>query len=86
MKIINTYLIIINIISFIFMGLDKILAIIKKRRISEFTLITLSLFGGTLGTMLGMFIFRHKIRKKKFLLLIPLTIIYITYYIYKIYM
>lgn len=86
MIIINTYLIIINIISFLFMGIDKLLAIKNKRRISERTLITISIIGGTLGTTLGMIIFRHKIRKIKFILLFPLTIIYITNYIYQLYM
>lgn len=86
MNIINAYLLVVNIISLLLMGIDKLLAITKKRRIPEFTLLTLSIFGGTLGTILAMFIFRHKIRKIKFLLLIPLTILYIVYYIYKIYM
>ena len=71
----NEYLIIINFISFILMGLDKFLAIIKKRRISEATLLFFSLIGGGLGTLIGMFIFRHKIRKMKFQILVPLSLI-----------
>ena len=44
------YLIIINIISFIIMGLDKLFAIKNKRRISENTLLFLSIIGGVFGT------------------------------------
>ena len=85
MKIINLYLLIINTISFMLMGFDKLAAIINKRRISEKKLITLSIIGGTLGTTIAMFIFRHKINKIKFKLLIPLTIVYIAYYNYIFY-
>lgn len=85
MKIINIYLIVINIISFLLMGTDKLQAIFNKKRISEKTLIILAILGGIIGTILGMYIFRHKIRKKKFILLIPLSLFYTTYYIYKFY-
>ena len=86
MILINTYLVIINLISFLLMKIDKLLAIKNKRRISERTLITISIIGGTLGTTLGMVVFRHKIRKTKFILLFPLTIIYTVNYIYQLYM
>ena len=66
MKIINYYLIIINIYEFIQMGLDKYLAIKNKRRISEKTLILTSLIGGSIGGILGMYCFRHKTKKFKF--------------------
>lgn len=77
------YLIVINIISFILMGFDKLLAIFKKRRISENTLLFFSIIGGCIGTLLGMIIFRHKIRKPKFLITIPLLIIITLYLITK---
>lgn len=48
------------------MGIDKLSAIFNKHRIREATLLTLSLLGGSLGGFLGMFIFRHKIRKHYF--------------------
>ena len=75
MKIINIYLIIINILCLILMIIDKILAIKKKQRISEFHLLIITLFGGSIGTLLGMILVRHKIRKLKFLLLVPLSLI-----------
>lgn len=72
---INYYYIIINIISFILFGLDKFLAIKHKNRISENTLILISFLGGSIGSLLGMKLFRHKTKKPKFYILIPLFII-----------
>ena len=64
------------------MIIDKIQAIRKKQRISEFNLLILTLFGGSIGTLLGMIIMRHKIRKIKFLILVPLLLI-LQIFIYK---
>lgn len=69
------YLILINVISFIIYGLDKYKAIKKKRRISEKTLLIISLMGGPIGSILGMYTFRHKTKKIKFKLLNPLILI-----------
>lgn len=63
------YLIIINIITFIMYRIDKQQAIKNNYRISETTLLTLSLIGGSLGSILGMIIFHHKTKKLKFKLL-----------------
>ena len=69
------YLIIVNILSFILVGYDKYSAIKKQSRISETALLTFSLLGGALGTLLGMIIFHHKIKKLKFIILVPLFLI-----------
>ncbi len=61
-------MLLINTISFLFYGLDKFKAIKKSRRISEKFLFGLSFMGGSLGCLLGMAVFRHKIRKVKFYL------------------
>ena len=74
MEIINI-LIIINILSFISMGYDKICAILKKVRIPEKTLFILATLYGSLGIILGMIIFHHKTKKKKFTITIPLLLI-----------
>lgn len=78
MTTISIYLILLNIISFIIMGIDKILAIKFKKRVSEHTLLTLSIFGGCYGTLLAMIIFRHKIRKAKFYITVPILCIILT--------
>ncbi|MBK1897000.1 DUF1294 domain-containing protein [Chryseobacterium sp. YIM B02567] len=62
------FLLIINFICFVVFYVDKKRAIKHQRRISENTLLSLMLLGGTIGGVLGMFIFRHKISKKSFLL------------------
>ncbi len=69
------YYILINLISFILMGIDKFFAIKKKERIPEITIFTLSFLGGGIGTLCGMIKFHHKTKKIKFVVLIPLSII-----------
>ena len=36
---------------------------------------TLAIFGGSLGELLAMFLFRHKLHHKEFLIFIPLILI-----------
>ena len=69
------YIVIINIVSFIIYGIDKLLAIKQLSRISETTLLTLSLIGGSIGSLLGMIIFHHKTKKIKFIILNPIILI-----------
>ncbi|WP_073290693.1 DUF1294 domain-containing protein [Chryseobacterium polytrichastri] len=75
-------LLIINLLSLIVFGLDKRKAIRHQRRISENTLLFTTFLGGTIGSLLGMLVFRHKVSKKSFLLkfglvvLIQIVIIY----------
>lgn len=83
-KFIIIYLIIINIIEFIIMDLDKLLAIKHKYRIPEFTLLFISAIGGSIGAIIGMNLFHHKTKKLKFRILFPLFLILhiiIIYYI-----
>lgn len=63
------YLLIINIITFIIYGIDKYKSIKHKYRISEATLIILAILGGPFGAFLGMIIFHHKTKKKKFMII-----------------
>jgi len=60
------YILLINIISFFYLGLDKLKAQLKRRRISEKTLWILTLIGGSIGSLLGMNYFRHKTKKISF--------------------
>lgn len=55
-----SYLVVVNIIGFAMMGIDKRKAIKKEWRISEAALFTAALIGGSLGCILGMRQFRHK--------------------------
>ncbi len=47
-------------------GADKVAARSGGWRISEKTLLTLSVFGGCFGAIVAMLVFRHKTRKLKF--------------------
>ncbi|NLN42485.1 MAG: DUF1294 domain-containing protein [Clostridiales bacterium] len=69
------YIIIINIIAFIMMGIDKSKSKKGAWRISERTLFAIAFFGGSVGILGGMHVFRHKTRHAKFKLGIPLIII-----------
>ncbi|NMB44445.1 MAG: DUF1294 domain-containing protein [Clostridiales bacterium] len=69
------YLIIINIVTFILFALDKVKAINGKWRISEFTLLLFSFVGGSLGSLFAMNILRHKVRKIKFNVSIPIMLL-----------
>ena len=69
------YLIAINLITFIVFAIDKIKAMKDKYRINELTLIMLCFVGGSVGGLLAMLITRHKIRKPKFYILVPLFLL-----------
>lgn len=56
------YLICINLAGFASMGLDKKKAIRHQWRIPETTLFLIALLGGSLGSIVGMQLFRHKTR------------------------
>ncbi|WP_071441019.1 DUF1294 domain-containing protein [Traorella massiliensis] len=69
------YLFIINIITFIYMGLDKRKAKKHSFRIPEKVLLTLSFLGGSLGTLIAMHCFHHKTQKTIFKVGVPLLLI-----------
>lgn len=64
-----------NLITFIMMGLDKYFAIHEKRRIAEKTLIGSAFALGGIGVFAGMHVFRHKTKKAKFIILVPISIV-----------
>ncbi|MCR4740038.1 MAG: DUF1294 domain-containing protein [Lachnospiraceae bacterium] len=71
LNILLIYLSIINLTAFIAFGIDKRRARRGAFRISEGSLFTLALFGGSLGSLLGMYIFRHKTLKPSFTIGMP---------------
>lgn len=64
-----------SLIAFVQMGIDKRLAVKQKNRIPEAQLIAPTLFGGIVGVLLGMILFRHKTVKKSFQLKLLLVFI-----------
>lgn len=69
------YLIIINIITFLAMWLDKRKAKKGKWRISEGALFVLAILGGSIGGIVGMYTFRHKTKKPRFTIGFPTILI-----------
>ncbi len=55
-----SYLLIVNIVGFAMMGIDKKRAIRGAWRISEASLFLVAIIGGSVGSILGMNTFRHK--------------------------
>ncbi len=70
-----SFIITINFVSFVLMGLDKYKAIKGSYRISEISFLTLGFMGGAVGVLLGMVCFRHKTNKKKFYIGIPILFV-----------
>ena len=61
--------------AFFLYGSDKYRAKKNRYRIPEKVLLGIAVVGGSLGAMAGMQIFRHKTKKLKFLLGVPLCLL-----------
>lgn len=77
-------LVIINIVAFAMYGIDKSKAKKKRWRISEASLLSMAFLGGAYGAWLGMRVFHHKTRHKKFQILVPLAAVVWTIFMIKI--
>jgi len=81
------YLLSINLIGILIMFIDKKKAIKGSWRIPEKSLLIVALLGGSIGTMIGMYWFRHKTKKLKFTIGFPVIliteIVLITYLLFK---
>lgn len=88
-KYVIIYLLAINVIGFLAMGIDKYKAIKNYWRIPEGTLMMLAVLGGGIGTIAGIYTFRHKTKKLKFTVGMPTIliseIVLVVYFIIKFY-
>ena len=75
MKAALLYLAAVNLITFLAYGLDKMKAKRDAWRIKESTLLLLAAIGGSLGALLGMQVFHHKTRHRKFTIGVPLILL-----------
>ena len=64
-----------TVIAFALMGIDKAKAKRHKQRIPEKMLFLSAILGGSVGSLLGMYLFHHKTKHLKFTLGIPLILI-----------
>lgn len=72
---IGYFLLAINLIAFGCFGIDKFKAISGRWRIPEKYLLLLAIGGGSLGAIMGMIIFNHKVNKMRFKWGIPLIML-----------
>ena len=70
------WLILINIVTFVVFGLDKLLAKHPRfrQRVPEKNLLLLAVVGGSVGALLGMLVFRHKTLHRVFRVGVPVIL------------
>lgn len=69
------YIILLNIMGFVIMYIDKEKAKKNKWRIRERTLLLVAILGGSIGSYIGMKKFKHKTKHAKFKYGIPIIIL-----------
>ena len=69
------YLVVVNLVAFALMGIDKQKAKKGKYRIPEKTLFLSAILGGSIGAMYGMHLFRHKTKHITFKFGMPIILI-----------
>ncbi len=56
------------------MGIDKLKAKKRAFRVPEATLFLIAIIGGSIGSILGMYLFRHKTRHRAFIIGMPVIL------------
>ncbi|MCR5000407.1 MAG: DUF1294 domain-containing protein [Lachnospiraceae bacterium] len=74
LTIIGLYLICVNLLGLIYFFIDKQKAKRQSWRTPEATLFTIALFGGSIGCLLGMYLFHHKTAKPRFYIGMPVIL------------
>ncbi len=82
-KYILAYLLIINLISFVLFFIDKNKARRDKWRIKESTLHIAGFMGGIIGSILAMILFHHKTKKRKFVIITIIALIFNAFIAYE---
>lgn len=75
MKAFYVYLAVINVLTFLIYGYDKLAAKRKWRRIPEIALLALAVIGGSIGAECAILLFRHKTRHRAFALGVPVILV-----------
>ena len=74
MKLLLFYLLLINAAGLLLMLVDKWKAKKNRWRVRESTLLIVAALGGSIGSLAGMYLFRHKTQHLKFTLGVPLIL------------
>lgn len=69
------YIFLINLTGFIMMGVDKRKAVKQAFRIPESTLFIIAAIGGSIGSIVGMYVFHHKTRHWQFVYGMPVILV-----------
>ena len=69
------YLLVINLIGFFSMAIDKFKAKNQMWRTKEQTLFIIAMIGGSIGSIAGMYTFRHKTKHPNFTIGMPVILI-----------
>ena len=75
LKLVPWYLLLMNALGLLLMHADKQKARRHQWRIPEATLLWVAALGGSLGSLIGMSLFRHKTKHIKFVIGVPLCLI-----------
>lgn len=75
MRYLYIYLLIINLTAFVTYLADKRKAVKDRWRVKESTLLILAAIGGSAGALLAMLMVRHKTKKAKFMISVPVMLI-----------
>lgn len=78
-SILGWYVLVINFVAFYLYWEDKRRAKKEKWRIKESTLLLAGLAGGSFGSLVSMYVFRHKTQHWKFKILVPLFFVLHTF-------
>ena len=74
-KILLIYLAVVNILTIIVFGVDKMNAKSNRQRVRIVTLLGLAFIGGSVGALIGMYGFHHKTKKAYFTVGVPLILL-----------
>lgn len=66
LQLVFIYMVVVSVVGFLAMGIDKTKAKADAWRISEKTLLGIAFLGGSAGVWLGMEVFRHKTKHLQF--------------------
>lgn len=73
--VITWYLVILNVVTILIYGWDKVCAMRQWWRVPELTLLLLAVVGGSIGAMIAVQVFHHKTLHWKFKYGLPLILI-----------
>lgn len=74
-KVLLVYLITVNFVAFATYAVDKLNAVERRSRVRIVTLLGLAFIGGSIGSLLAMYLLRHKTRKDYFTVGVPLIMV-----------